>query len=144
MQSSTTVALLDAWKRKRGLASDNAAAEALGVSRQAISRYRHMKAHADVEIAAKMAEELDMEVIEVLAAIQADREPREPAAAIWRRYGRPAFIALVAGFLVPVSMPGEALGNVQKADYATAKNATNDSIMRSRVVRKWPYKIKHC
>ena len=121
MDRTATVALLDAWKSKRGVTSDNQAALALGISRQAVSRYRHGKAHADVEIAAKMAEELGLEVIEILAAIQADREIRPQAQAIWRRYGKPAFFSLLAGALVTVGGPGEVLGNVQPGSATVAK-----------------------
>lgn len=128
---TTTLALLDHWKKHHGIVSDYAAARRLNVTAQALSNWRRGRSHADVEIAARMAEELGLEVIEVLAAIQADRETRAPAAAIWRRYGRPAFIALVASVIVPISQPGEARGKLENAQFCTVGNATDESIMRS-------------
>ena len=117
---TTTALLLDRWKERKGISSDYEAARALGVSRASLSNWRKGTNHADVIAAATMAEDLGMETIEILAAIQADREIRPQAQAIWRRYGRPAFFALIACAAIPISAPGDALGNVKNAHYDTA------------------------
>lgn len=119
---TTTALLLDRWKERRGISSDYEAARALGVSRSSLSNWRKGTNHADVIAAATMAEDLGMEPIEVLAAIQADREIRPQAQAIWRRYGKPAFLGLIASVTMSISAPGDALGNVKNAHYGTAAN----------------------
>lgn len=116
MEGTTTTRLLDRWKAARGITSDNAAAQALGISRQAVSRYRKGAAQADVEIAARMAEDLGLDTLGTLAAIQADRETRPGAAAVWRRYGKGAFMALALGLSVGLSSPGNAMREVGQMD----------------------------
>jgi hypothetical protein len=119
--SSTTVALLDRWKESKKLASDYQAAKALSTKVQTVSNWRTGKSHADVLFAARMAEDLGMSVIEVLAAIQADREHRPSAQAIWRRFGRAAFMAL-AGLGLGVGVPqGNGVPAAQVAPNRTAQ-----------------------
>lgn len=125
---TTTTALLDRWKRAQGLGSDYAAAKALGVSQGTLSNWRHGRSHADVELAAKMAEALGLDTLGTLAAIQADRETRPGAAAVWRRYGKGAFMALALGVSVGVSSPGNAMREVGQMDIG--------DLMRNRW-RRW-------
>lgn len=113
---TTTTALLDRWKQAKGLGSDYAAAKALGVSQGTLSNWRHGRSHADVELAAKMAEALGLDTLGTLAAIQADRETRPGAAAVWRRYGKGAFMALALGLSVGLSSTGNALRPVGMED----------------------------
>jgi len=119
---NTTVRLLDAWKAARKIPNDSQAAETLGVSRAAVSRWRSAGAHADAPFAEKMAKDLGLEVLPVLAAIEADRATREDARKTWARYGRGAFIAvcMMAGSLAPA---------VSEAEW------NESSIMRSRKKR---------
>lgn len=91
---TTTTMLLDRWKAAKAHSSDNAAALALKVSRAAVSRWRHGLNHAEAETAAKMAEDCGLDVLAVLAAIEADRARSEGARRVWSRYGRGAFMAL--------------------------------------------------
>lgn len=130
---TTTTALLDRWKQAKGLGSDYAAAKALGVSQGTLSNWRHGRSHADVELAAKMAEALGLDTLGTLAAIQADRETRPGAAAVWRRYGKGAFMALALGLSVGLSSPGNAVREVGQMDIA--------DLMRNRW-RRWKSRLQ--
>ena len=108
--ATTTIKLLDAWKSHRLIVSDNAASIALGVKRQTISSWRHGKAHASPAFASKMATELKLDELSVLAAIEADRAYDGDDRRVWQRHGRAAFMALLLGVslgLLP-SQPGHA------------------------------------
>jgi hypothetical protein len=105
--TNTTLALLDQWKTLKGIQSDNAAAIELGLTRAAVSAWRAMRTHASVTIADRMASDLRLDVIQVLAAIEADRATRPDEQAVWRRYGKAAFMTLLVGFALPGSLPGK-------------------------------------
>lgn len=130
---TTTTALLDRWKQAKGLGSDYAAAKALGVSQGTLSNWRHGRSHADVELAAKMAEALGLDTLGTLAAIQADRETRPGAAAVWRRYGKGAFMALALGMSVGLSSTGNAVREVEPLDIG--------HLMRNRW-RRWKSRLQ--
>jgi len=121
--TTTTLKLLDAWKAARKLGSDSEAARALQVSASAICNWRHGRSHADAPLAEKMAKDLGLEVLPVLAAIEADRATREEARRTWARYGRGAFIAvcMMAGTISPSE--------------TRAEGWNESSIMRSRKKR---------
>lgn len=94
---TTTMRLLDAWKAQKGITSDNAAAIALGITRATTSRWRSAKGHADAAYAARMAKDLRMDELAVLAAVEADRATKAANRAAWQRHGRGAFMALLVG-----------------------------------------------
>ncbi len=96
MDTTTTLQLLERWKAKRGLTSDAAAAKALHVSRMAVSSWRSGQRHASASKAAQMAGDLKLDTLQVLAAIEADRSQGEDQRT-WQKFGRGAFMALVAG-----------------------------------------------
>lgn len=98
--------LLDAWKAKMGAASDNAAAIKLGVQRQAISRWRAGLSHASPTYAARMAQDLGMDELRVLASIEADRAYNGEDKRVWQKHGRSAFMALLVGLSVGLSPAG--------------------------------------
>lgn len=104
METTTTI-LLDRWKAYRGLQSDNAAAVALHIERATVSGWRHGKSHANTESAAKMAEDLKLDVLAVLASIEADRARSPESRRIWARFGKPAFMALLVGMALPGPPP---------------------------------------
>jgi DNA-binding XRE family transcriptional regulator len=104
MVDTTTLAVLAAYKERCGIASDYAAAKALGVTHATISNWRNGKSHAQADLAAKMAEACGLDVLGVLAAIEADRAQNEAVRKVWRRFGRAAFLALwVASVVLPAS-----------------------------------------
>lgn len=95
LSETTTVRLLNAWKAKKGIDTDYRAAKDLGTSHGTPGNWRHGRSHAAPALAARMAKDLDMDVIQVLAAIEADRAHNADDRRVWQRYGRGAFVALV-------------------------------------------------
>lgn len=102
-QDSTTVRLLTEWKAKKGLDTDYKAAKALHITQATISGWRKDKSHARPSLAAKMAEDLGMDVVSVLAAIEADRAYNSADKYVWQKFGRGAFVALVMGLSLGAS-----------------------------------------
>lgn len=79
----TTVEYLDAVKAKLDLPSDYAAAKALGVTRAAVSRYRNGLGTFDDLTAARVAQILGVEPIEVIAATNFERSSDDRAREVW-------------------------------------------------------------
>lgn len=131
---NTTLALLDRYKASCGFRSDNEAAIALGIERATVSGWRHGKSHAAPESAAKMAQTLSIDVLAVLASIEADRARTPEARRIWARFGKGAFMALLLGF----PMAGSTTGTVPQAEQSPL-SLTDRPIMRSR--RRRPRRI---
>lgn len=102
LSETTTVRLLDAWKVKKGIDTDYKAAKALGVSNGTPANWRHMRSHAKPSLAAKMAKDLGMDELGILAAIEADRAHNGDDRRVWQRFGKGAFVALVLA-VSPVS-----------------------------------------
>ena len=102
-QDSTTIRLLTEWKAKKGLDTDYKAAKALHITQATISGWRKDKSHARPSLAAKMAEDLGMDVVSVLAAIEADRAYNSADKYVWQKFGRGAFVALVMGLSLGAS-----------------------------------------
>lgn len=105
--STTTIHLLDRWKEKQGIQSDYAAAKALGITAAAISKWRKGKGHAEADLAARMASALHLETLGVLAAIEADRATKPSVQAVWRQFGKPAFMTLLVGFALSGAPAGQ-------------------------------------
>lgn len=105
---TTTVRLLDAWKAKKAITSDNQAALALKISRASVSGWRLGKSHAKPSHAAVMAKELGLDELSVLAAIEADRAHEGDDRRVWQKHGRAAFMALVLGLTVGLPQGGSA------------------------------------
>lgn len=107
---TTSVKLLDAWKAKKGMTSDNQAAITLGVSRSAVSAWRKGTGHASPTYAARMATDLGLDELRVLASIEADRAYNGDDRRVWQRHGKAAFMALLLG--IQMGVPSGALGHV--------------------------------
>jgi len=98
----TTVRLLDQWKTKTSTESDYKAAKTLGITQSTISGWRHGRSHAKPALAARMARDLGLDEMAVLAAIEADRAHDGDDRRTWQKHGRAAFIALTMGVCLPV------------------------------------------
>lgn len=100
---NTTSLLLDAWKAARGIKTDTAAAQVLGLSGpSAVSNWRNGRSHAAPAIAARMAKEAGWPELETLAAIEADRTKGEDSRT-WRRLARhlgPAVVVAAVALLI--------------------------------------------
>lgn len=99
MLDTATLSVLAAYKTACGITSDYEAAKRLGVSPATLSNWRNGRSHAQADLAAKMAEASGMDVLGVLAAIEADRAQNEAVRRVWRRFGKAAFLALWVGSL---------------------------------------------
>lgn len=104
----TTNEFLDAVKVRHGLESDYALAKALGVGTSVIGNYRVGRSHLNNTMAAKVAELLALDPLEVIAAAEIERAERakdEKAKGFWMRYA--AALLMVVGVSAPPS-PAEA------------------------------------
>lgn len=97
---TSTIKLLDRWKASQGIASDNAAALALEVSRQAASRWRNGLAQAEPHTIARMAKDIGEDPGAWMALVEAERakssEDRKAWMALARQLGAAAAVAAVA------------------------------------------------
>lgn len=85
----TTLDYLDAIRAKLGEpgqpASDYAAAKALGVSRQAVSRYRTGRGGFDDDVAIRAAEILGIPAERLLVEVQIERDAPPEVRQLWQR-----------------------------------------------------------
>ncbi|WP_080492206.1 helix-turn-helix domain-containing protein [Burkholderia ubonensis] len=79
----TTVQYLDALKKRLDLPSDYAAAKVLGVTRQAVSKYRNGQSVFDEATAIRAAELLDLDPLEVISACKAESAPDARVRRVW-------------------------------------------------------------
>lgn len=96
-----TQELLRRWKLARGFKSDSEAARYLKVRQSAVANWQAGTSHANPVAAAKMAGELKLDVLGILASIEADRAHDSETRKIWSRYGKGVFIALLAITALP-------------------------------------------
>lgn len=103
----TTLQLLEAVKRRRGIASDYALAKHLGVSRQVMSSYRSGTTLGE-DMAMKVADELGVPRAAVLAAMASERTKNEDVKKAWaqalKKLGAAA-AALLGGGPTPPAPP---------------------------------------
>ena len=102
LSETVTVRLLNAWKEKKGIDSDYRAAKELKVTGGTPSNWRHGRSHAKPALAARMAKDLGMDELQVLAAIEADRAHDGEDRRIWQKHGRALFVAMVLATTSPV------------------------------------------
>jgi predicted transcriptional regulator len=102
---SHTSELIDRLKVLKGIESDYAVAEDLGITRAAISSYRRGLSHADDRIAVLLADAIGVDRLKTIARINADRAKKAEDRAFWKR------IATAAGVVLAVytSMPNAAV-----------------------------------
>ncbi|MEX4004887.1 hypothetical protein AB4Y38_39210 [Paraburkholderia sp. EG285A] len=79
----TTVEYLDAVKSRLNLPSDYAAAKALNVTRAAVSKYRLGHASFDDTTSLRVAEILEIQPFEVIAAANVERARDEETRSLW-------------------------------------------------------------
>ena len=93
--------LLDRYKKAKGIAADNAAAEALGITRATVSGWRHEKSHPDAESVARMCEATGENVAHWLPLIEAARARTPEARKVWLRLAQMAAAITLAVGLHP-------------------------------------------
>lgn len=79
----TTCDYLDAIKEKLGITSDYATAKALDVTRAGVSRWRR-GGTPDTLVCARIADILDIEPMEVIAAVEFERTTDDQARTYWQ------------------------------------------------------------
>lgn len=111
---------LEEAKRKTGLVSDYALGKRLGITKQAMSGYATGNRIMDDYTAAKLAEVLGINALEVIAAANAEREKDSAKVAFWRRLGSSSKGATLAGVLIlgGFFVGGGALDFLQTIHYA--------------------------
>lgn len=100
-----TQQLLDAAKAAQALPSDYALAARMGISRSAVSGYRHGRTRPDDTMAARLAELAGLDPDATVAAMHAQRAASEPERQRWERIaerlqraGAAACVILSLGF----------------------------------------------
>ena len=92
---SATLQLLDRYKDFHRLPSDYAAAKRLGIRQNTISKWR-AGGTMDESTAVKIAQELAIDPMAVLAQVQLDRPLSTRDRAIWERYCARVLVAAMA------------------------------------------------
>jgi transcriptional regulator with XRE-family HTH domain len=116
---NAAINLLDKYKKACSIASDNACAGSLGVSRQAVSKWRNGENHPDADVVEKMCEATGEPLARWLPLIEAERARSPGARRAWLRLAQvAATIALTVG-----------LQQVHAAPISSAHNAGPVSIM---------------
>lgn len=115
--------LLDRYKSRNGLTSDNALANAIGVTRQTVSQWRAQNAYPDEDRIAEIAADANEDAAGWLGAVRAERTTGAAAAA-YRKIARAFGVAAAIGLAVYTSIlpnaiatPCPAGNNVQIAGY---------------------------
>ncbi|AOJ83804.1 hypothetical protein WS86_24565 [Burkholderia savannae] len=117
----TTVEYLDAIKSRLNLPSDYAIAKALGLTRAAVSKQRLGHSVFDDTTALRVAEILDVDPMEVIAAANAERARDEATRRLWERaWGK------VTGATVAVALT---MGAGLSAAPSVAESATTARFM---------------
>lgn len=109
---NNTNKLLDNYKKVCLLASDNAAAERLGLTRATLSGWRHGKSHANAEAVERMCIAIGAPVRSWLPLIEAERARTPADRKVWLRLaGGAAALALAIGATagLDATAPAEAL-----------------------------------
>lgn len=123
--------LLDKIKETRSIASDNALAAAIGVSRQRVSAWRHGTNLPDPVACATIAGLSGEPLARVLGIVGEARAISREEKAVWHKLAANA--AMLILILGASALPGMGTGEAQAANQATwsGKNAAGVCIMRN-------------
>lgn len=134
------LALLDAALKAQGLPSDYALAARLGISRSAISNYRHGRSLPDDGLAARIAELAQLDPDAAVAAMHAQRAVSDAERARWQRIAdrleRAAVTACAALALVGFSGGPDGGALARSAGNGT-QVASGSLYIMSTSVRRW-------
>lgn len=92
--------LLDRAKKAEGLDTDMALAEALGVTRAAVSGWRHATRYPDEVACARLAKMTGEPLARVLGVVGEARAISKEAKAVWRSLASAAALVLLVGAAV--------------------------------------------
>lgn len=85
-----TIQLLDKYKKAAGISSDNACAISLGVSRQAVSKWRNGENQPDADSVEKMCKATGEPLAKTLSLVEADRARSPSVRDVWLRLAKAA------------------------------------------------------
>jgi transcriptional regulator with XRE-family HTH domain len=129
----TTVQYLDAVKKRLDLPSDYAAAKALGVTRSAVSLYRNGKSVFDEATAARAADILGLDPLEVISACKAESAPDAFMRKVWENaWGKATGVASTTALAVVVSAGLLATPSPARSAPISADNVISLSYVKSR------------
>lgn len=103
----TTAEYLDAAKEKLSVSSDNQLANALEISRQAVSQYRSNARAFDNFTCMKIAEVTGIALDQIIFDMELQREPSEKRREAWENYMK-RLGGIAASFLAVVVIIGQA------------------------------------
>jgi len=99
---SSTIILLDKYKKACSLASDNACAVSLGITRSTVSLWRQGKSHPEADTVERMCEATNEPFARWLPLIEAERARTPSARKAWLRLAQiAAAITLTVGVFAP-------------------------------------------
>jgi len=93
---SASITLLDKFKKANGITSDNACANALGVGRAAVSRWRNGDGHPDADLVAVMCDKTGENLAHWLPLIEAERARTPEVRKVWLRLAQAAAVIALA------------------------------------------------
>lgn len=96
---SYTIELIDEYKKTLRLRSDSAMADALGVSRATLSRWRKGHGHPEPALAWQIAEAIGKNPAQVMVCIEAERATSLPNAQAWQRVRNMYIMSTVAAHM---------------------------------------------
>ena len=101
---SPSITLIDKYKKVAGIASDNACANALGVTRATVSRWRNGQGHPEPDTVEAMCKATGDSLAHWLPLIEAERARNPEARKVWLRLAQmAAAVALTVGLASPTS-----------------------------------------
>lgn len=106
---NNTNKLLDNYKKVCLLASDNAAAERLGLTRATLSGWRHEKSHANAEAVEKMCTAIGEPVRQWLPLIEAERARTPADRKVWLRLAQAAASIATVAIMMHIGTDAENL-----------------------------------
>lgn len=132
---SRFIELLDELKKRRQIEADNAAAELLGLHRARLHEYREGKARPDAYACTRLAVEMGIDPMGLIAQVEAESAKNEERRRFWRdffrRVKRPAAMLALIFIAFWCSVPDSYATALQKG----AKSLTENGIIRNVGVR---------
>lgn len=124
---TATTDLLDRWKDLQRIETDYRAAKVLGVTRSAVSSWRHEAHQMSPTTALRIAEDLGLDPWPVIAQLHAETLDPKPEAARWRRYCARVCVAVLATFALTATPNDDSA----QAHLMTYKSLNDVHIMRT-------------
>lgn len=118
----TVIELLDAAKKAQGFTTDMALAQALGISRSAVSAWRHGVKTPDTVQCAALAGYTGLPLAQVLGIVGEARAISREEKAVWRKLAASA--ALVALLVAPTLVQSAHAATLHALPHATAMTDT--------------------